>query len=283
MRPIDISCNIININRPQIPAKPENCHRIVLFSDIHLGHFPINPIKLLNKRILGAFNHLLFRRCKLHRENIIKLSQLLPEIAPNTVVCAGDLTSVSLDNEFDDALSMLTPFIGNDFLYVPGNHDIYISGAHCHQKLTEVFSKANNHRLDLSALPCVIMRDGIAFLLLNAAKPVAYHLSCGIIDDEIQEKADAALASVPQQMPCIAVCHFPALNANGKSPDWRHGLRHSEYLSDKLASGRLAAILSGHVHHPYSFFSENGGLQACSGSLTMHDSFIICDIIKNCK
>ncbi len=270
-----IETHILNIDRPEIPPKPNGAKRVLLFSDLHIGVFP-HLFQMLNKRALGAFNHFFRRRNRLKAENIIRLAELRPQINPDVTICAGDLGSVGLPEEFERAIEMLAPFVGDSFFYVPGNHDAYVRGSMPCVK--DAIERLNGGRKNAEKAVISLNSNDLKITLINAARPVAYHLSCGVIDVQMQEEIsgvsrDGALAS-------LAVCHFPAIEKDGSLVGWRHGLRGASFMRDMLTSGRFDAILSGHTHKPYISTFPDGGTQVCSGSLTLHDSFAICDIYQ---
>jgi len=268
-----IETHILEIDRSEIPPKPSGAKRVLLFSDLHLGVFP-RLSQMLNKRVLGAFNHLFRRRNRLRGENISRLAELRPQIAPDVTICAGDLGSVGLSEEFELALKMLEPFTGDSFFYVPGNHDAYVNDSMpCVKEAIERLNGGRwNSMKSVISLDCKELR----LTLINGARPLAYHLSCGVIDERMQEELagvsrDGAGAS-------LAVCHFPAIEKDGSIVGWRHGLRGASFMRKMLSDGRFDAILSGHTHRPYIFTFPDGGTQVCCGSLTLHNSFAVCDV-----
>ena len=266
-----VETHILNIDRPELPPKTDGARRVLLFSDLHIGVFP-RLSEMLNKRFLGAFNHFFRRRNRLKTENIVRLAELLPQINPDVTICAGDLGSVALDEEFEMAATMLKPFMGDSFFFVPGNHDAYVKAAL--PRLSDVFHRLNGGRFKLDELPISLNCNGLKFVMINAARTVAYHLSNGVIDKPMQER----ISSLTEGQGALAVCHFPAIDKDGSLVGWRHGLRGASFMRDMLADGRFDAILSGHTHKPYVFTLPNGCQQICSGSLTLHGSFAICDI-----
>ena len=291
-------CHLLTIDqKDNLPAKRDGCVRLLHFSDIHIGLHPSLRDLLFTKRILGYLNHLTRRRHRLHPEFITKLAALLPHIQPDAVLCTGDLSSIGLATEFQAAEQLLEPFRPYNLIYVPGNHDRYVSDDSALEALRQTFRHCNHwcndgappsrggndgappskYSLELDALPALVTIKGLALILLNPARPVAYHLSCGVLDAAMQTKLDALLATIPPETPRAIVCHFPPLMPNGALAGWRHGLRGAEFLAEKLTSGKVDAILSGHEHKPYQLKLPGGQLQLCAGSLTLAASYAVCD------
>ena len=262
-----------------IPSKPSGAVRILLFSDIHIGLRPSLRELLFSKRILGYLNHLVRRRSRIRPERIQRLADLLPEIKPDAVLCTGDLSSIGLSSEFLAAEELLQPFRPYHLLYVPGNHDRYVRDPDALETLRRVFRNLNPTGLELDTLPAIQQINHLAIILLNPARPVPYHLSCGILDEKMQQSLTNLLKTLPPQTPRIIASHFPALMPNGTLVGWRHGLRGARHLAEKLFNSEVDAILSGHEHHPYCFELGNGNCQLCAGSLTLASSYAICDFL----
>ena len=268
-----IETHILEIDRPEIPPKQDGAKRVLLFSDLHLGVFP-RLSQMLNKRVLGAFNHFFRRRNSLRPSNISRLAELLPQIAPDVTICAGDLGSVGLPEEFELALKMLEPFVGDSFFYVPGNHDAYVNDSMpCVKNAIE---RLNGGRWNLEKSVISFNCNELHLILINAARPLPYHLSCGVLDSRMQE----AISGVSRGCAgaSLAVCHFPAIEKDGSLVGWRHGLRGASFMREMLSDGSFDAILSGHTHRPYIFSFPDGRAQVCCGSLTLHGSFAVCDV-----
>ena len=263
-----------------LPEKASGQFRILLFSDIHLGLFPRHLREMLNKRAIGAVNHFFRRRHKICAEHIDGLAALMPRISPDVTVCAGDLTSVSLPEEFAWAERALTPILecsGENFIYVPGNHDTYVNDNAARISLAKTFSRLNRGRFLPESLPVAVEYSEVRLILLNPARPCGWLLSCGYLEGAQAEGLARLLdASVPGKAN-VLVSHFPALNGNGRYPGIRHGLRGAGDIARALAEGRAAAVLSGHVHRAYSYAMDNGCTQLCSGSLTLRGSFVVAD------
>src|SRR5437762_3454079 len=98
-------------------------------SDLHaLSLKGVSPFAFLShKRLGGAANLLLKRRAKHPVRLFEALVDDLNRVAPDHVVCTGDLVNLSLDAEFALARSLLDRIALGPagVTVVPGNHDIY--------------------------------------------------------------------------------------------------------------------------------------------------------------
>ena len=274
---VKLETYILDIDMAEPPPKPNGARRVLLFSDLHIGVFP-RVSQMLNKRLLGAFNHLFRRRSRLRADNVARLAGLLPRINPDVTICAGDLGSVGLPEEYELAIGMLAPFAGDSFFYVPGNHDAYVLNSM--PSMEDAIRRLNGGRWEPSKPVISLSCNGLRLVMINAARPVAYHLSCGVIDGRMQEEI-ASIHRDDGAVATFAVCHFPAVDKDGSLVGWRHGLRGATFMKTLLEEGRVDAMLSGHTHRPYVCTLPNGRSQICSGSLTLHGSYAICDAISD--
>ncbi len=257
--------------------------RILLFSDLHLGRIPTNLRQIRGKRWQGILNHQLLRRWRVRKENLFALARLLPELSPDLVLCGGDLTSVALPEEFAEAREALQPILdwcGPDrFCYLPGNHDLYVEETASRRALEESFAALNAGRWTRGELPVMFRTGDVEICLLDAARPVPWFRSYGVVDERMQTQFQECLKrmTAPHR---IVFSHFPVISERGGMPDGRHGILGAECVREALEKGQVEAVVSGHVHHPYQVQLPSGGWQFCCGSLTMAGSFLLLDFQK---
>ena len=79
-----------------------------------------------SKRLVG-YNSWVFRRKAIHRPEIAaELVRDIKTIAPDHIMCTGDLVNIALRREFINAASWLRNLGKPDRIsFVPGNHDAY--------------------------------------------------------------------------------------------------------------------------------------------------------------
>ncbi len=263
----------------KLPDKRPGDTRVLLFSDIHLGAPFESAGQIFSKRILGALNYHLKRKGKIRPERISRLAELMPRIAPDVTICAGDLTCISLPGEFARAEKELAPIMeqsGKDFLYVPGNHDAYVKREDGRKALNETFNRLNGGRFSLESLPQAVEYPGLRLILLNPARPTSWLLSCGYLEQGYAEEMNRLLET-DDGTACAAVSHFPAVDVHGDKLGYRHGLKGAQPLINALQTDKAAAVLSGHIHGAYSCNLPGGGTQLCCGSLTLHGTFTVAD------
>ncbi|MGI6354196.1 MAG: metallophosphoesterase family protein [Lentisphaeria bacterium] len=260
--------------------------RIVHFSDLHLGVFPPSFSNLPAKCILGAANYWLRRRRHFWAEMITRLAERLPALAPDLIICTGDLVNISIPEEFALAQKLLQPILdwaGERFLYVPGNHDAYVDDPRCREALEQTFFQLNSGRWQLSELPTTLQYDDIILLLINGAQPASFWLSNGILSEAEQARIDALMQEPcrPNEI-CLAVCHFPVLAPSGNALGlgWLRGLDGSECIRKYMQQREIDALLCGHMHRPFTVINRSGAIQICPGSLTLNATFAMVDCVQ---
>ncbi|HQC51705.1 MAG TPA: metallophosphoesterase [Lentisphaeria bacterium] len=261
--------------------------RIVHFSDLHLGVFPPAIFSLPAKCFLGAANYWLHRRRHFRPEMIARLAERLPALAPDLVICTGDLVNISIPEEFALARKQLQPILdwaGERFVYVPGNHDAYVDDPRCQEALEQTFFQLNSGRWQLSELPAILRHGDVVLLLINGARPASFWLSNGSLNETDQARINALLQEPrrPNEIR-LGVCHFPVLSSNGNSLGlgWLRGLDGGDSIRRHLQQREIDVLLCGHIHYPFTVTKPNGAIQICPGSLTMKATFAVIDRVPD--
>ena len=105
-------------------------------SDPHLSPLP-RPrwSDLMGKRATGYVNWVRKRRL-IHRTDVLaRVVRDLKASMPDHIAVTGDLTNISLAQEYAPARAFLES-LGRapDVTLVPGNHDVYVRGVHGHSR-----------------------------------------------------------------------------------------------------------------------------------------------------
>jgi len=255
--------------------------RIAHFSDIHVGRWPEERSAYFDKRLLGSLNYSLRRRRQFDRRLLPRVLQQLNLLAPDWVVCTGDLTSIGTRAEFTEALDGLVPIISSGpsrLIYVPGNHDAYVPRASCRVALEETFDALNAGRWSLSDLPQEVRLRGLRLFVVNECSPTNCFMSSGSLSGRSAERLRAWLAE-PREA-CerrVLIGHFPCRDGDGRPLGWRRGLKGWRLVDEALSEGRLDASLCGHEHRPFLRREENGAMEICAGSVTVHGRLNVLD------
>jgi 3',5'-cyclic AMP phosphodiesterase CpdA len=254
--------------------------RIVHFSDIHVGRWPREVSAFIDKRILGSLNFLLRRRRKMQPALVVRALSLIDSLAPDWVVCTGDLTCVGATAEFDAVLRVLGPYadrLGGRFIYVPGNHDAYVANRACRAALEATFRRLNGGRWELSDLPRELRMGGVRLVAVNECHPTNLFLSSGeVLPESQQHLRDWFGTPRDEREKRVFIGHFPCRDRSGHPLSRRRCLVGWQLIDEALSQGRLDVSLCGHDHRP--FVRQAGpGLEICAGSLTTYGRLNVLD------
>lgn len=253
--------------------------RIVHFSDLHLWCWPGTWRAVLDKRVLGCLNHLLRRRRSFQACRLERAAAQVSSLAPDWVICTGDLTTTGAPAEFAAACARLKPFRAaalRGFLYVPGNHDCYVHDVACQEALARTCAKLNDGRA-LADFPWVIEDRGLRLFLANEAHPTAPWLSCGWMDGQaggwLREHLAAPRAEREGR---VLVGHFPLRGADGRELSPRRHLAGAKELYELGVAGAYDVALCGHIHRAFRRDAP-GAMEICAGSLTLEGRVNVLD------
>ncbi|MDT8389993.1 MAG: metallophosphoesterase [Lentisphaeria bacterium] len=255
--------------------------RIVHFSDSHFGRPSFAPASLFDKRLLGTFNFLVRRKGELDERAVSRLYERMAELAPDIIVCSGDITCVGEPAEFAAALDAFRPFkalADTSFFYTPGNHDAYVSNSRCVGAMAAACRFLNPPGCDLPGdgfFDCSI--QGVDVALIHLAHPTNIFLSSGTLAPAVKVKLDTWCAG-DKSRPRVLVGHFPTRRADGAPLGRRRHLKGGQAISSHLAAGTVDLYLCGHIHSPFTRSFASGSLECCAGSLTMKHVYSIVDI-----
>jgi len=232
--------------------------RIAHISDLHVlsRHATKWRQVLFNKRVTGYANLLLHRGRVYRREY---LGAVLSDAAAwaDHVVVTGDITNLSLEEEFEEARALLEG-VGRtvEVTVVPGNHDVYLASVHVARRFRHYFGAFL--RSDLPALardlpagpfPCVKLRGPAAIVALSSAVPRPPFVASGRVGDAQLAALREVLAhpEVARRTPVILV-HHPPVDDRLCLAQLRDGLVDADRLRSVLASLDHGLVLFGHLH-----------------------------------
>lgn len=239
--------------------------RIAHVTDIH---WMVRPrlSQLTFKRALGAANLFLAGRSHHFDEGVQSaLVRDVRALAPDLVVCTGDLTATAIPEEFEKARTALAPLLDElDFFTIPGNHDVYTREAQRARRIHTFFGPWMGLEPDQ---PYPSRKDvgPVTLIGLDPNRPTSLE-SSSVVPRQQLEGLEAMLAEDDLAgQTILLLIHYPVISREGGLYDgFNHGLRNASELVQVLeqAPHRPTAILSGHVHHGYR--SE---LQLAQGSI----------------
>ena len=254
--------------------------RVLHFSDIHVG-LAVRHMEWKNwfsKRAVGAIN-LLRGRSKCFDDAREKIEAIVQFRAVNNidlVINTGDYTALGLETELREARRLVDPLMhpSENFITVPGNHDIYVdeikSHAHFFEQFRSVLYSDMPEYCRGGHWPLIrLAGPDVAVIALNSARPNPVPwVSSGCIPPEQLNILDEILADGRLHGRFIfIVTHYAPLLADGSSDTRMHGIINAERFLDKCRLIQSGAILCGHVHETYHVPAD--GLNCdiyCAGS-----------------
>jgi 3',5'-cyclic AMP phosphodiesterase CpdA len=234
--------------------------RIAHFSDLHvLALDGVGPTRFLNKRFTGWVNLRLKREHKHRPSHLRAVAQEVARAKVDHIIITGDLTNLALEQEFEAVRSLIDKELGDraeDITIVPGNHDLYTSGALRAQRFTRFFApylKSDLPELaaeiSLGRFPIVKLRGPVALIGLSSAVPRPPLVAAGELGEAQLEALQRILAhdEVRRRTPVIAL-HHPIHDPPSRVKAWVEGLRDSDRLIDAVAPIASGLLLHGHLH-----------------------------------
>ncbi len=209
--------------------------------------------QLMSKRLLGYLSWSRKRRAE-HRPEVLQaLVSDLGQQPFQHIVVTGDLTHISLPDEFLQARCWLES-LGNsrDVSLVPGNHDALVT-----VPLAEGLSRWAPY-MDSDAdlppdlcgqgFPSLRLRQNVAFIGLSSAVPTAPLSATGRLGQAQLDGLARVLAWAGQRALCrVVLIHHPPVPGLEK---WRKRLRDAAAVGHILNEQGAELVLHGHSHRP---------------------------------
>jgi 3',5'-cyclic AMP phosphodiesterase CpdA len=215
---------------------------------------------LLGKRITGYLSWRM-KRVKIHRPEV--LDQLMADMAqlkPDHIAVTGDLTNISLPQEFAGAAAWLRKLgAAQDVSVIPGNHDAYVeqpfdqSIGLWRQNMAGLMAGESGgpgavERPVMSAddFPYMRLRGPIALIGASTALPTKPFSAAG----ELGEHQLTRLAGMLEQLGkaglfrVLMIHHPPYVDHGGR----RKSLRDHAALREVLRQKGVELVLHGHTH-----------------------------------
>ena len=223
----------------------------VQLSDPHLSTLAnARWYQLLNKRLLGYISWRRNRRFE-HRSEVLEALQLdLLKTPPDHLLITGDLTHISLPDEFVQARQWLQS-LGSptDVTVIPGNHDAYVKvpwqQGLVHWQEYMVSDGAPNVAAQ-ALFPSLRIRGPIAFIGLSSAVPALPLLATGRVGKEQLHRLKSVLKETGRQgLFRVVFVHHPPVPGQEK---WRKRMVDDRALCEVLVEYGAELVLHGHMH-----------------------------------
>ena len=229
--------------------------RFIHISDLHFSKISYCLSQFFSKRWVGTINLLFSRKKKFHPKPLFSLIDLFAKRKADFLVVTGDLTSTSLNEEFQMAKDLFSSIeeLGIKCFFLPGNHDHYTKSAYRKRRFYNFFSNPVEHpELIISRFSlrhhCVeahMINDGYWLILLDTAKATSLLSSRGHFTKEIEHNFLSLLALIPKEDKIILANHFPFAQQESIRKILVRGKRLQEIIS---GNEQIKFYLHGHTH-----------------------------------
>lgn len=232
--------------------------RIAHVSDLHvLAPAGVELRRILfNKRVTGYAN-LLLKRARVYRRDYLLSVLSAAAAASDHVVVTGDITNLSLEGEYEEAVRLLEDAArSTEVTVVPGNHDIYLPAIHHERRFPHHFGGFMQSDLPALAVelpaghfPCVKLRGPAAIIGLSSAVPRPPFVSAGYLGAAQLAALGQVLQhpEVVRRTPVVLVHHCP-FDSRLRLEQLRSGLVDASAFRAALEPLACGLVLYGHLH-----------------------------------
>jgi 3',5'-cyclic AMP phosphodiesterase CpdA len=226
-------------------------------SDPHLSGWPWpQPGALLSKRALGFLSWQLRRRF-IHRQCLLdRVTADLAESRPDHIAITGDITNISLPQEFINAAAWLRKIGPPDRVTViPGNHDQYVALPWSeHLALWDAYMAGDDRPpsgidQESNRFPFLRRRGPIALIGVSTAEPMPYNSAAGRVGSAQLARLAAMLTELEAENLCrvVLIHHPPQRGATRR----RKALIDAAAFRDVIAQTGAELVLHGHTHRAH--------------------------------
>ncbi len=223
-------------------------------TDFHFWEIVLNPLRLLNKRAIGAANVLLKRRYEFLTDRAASYAEYAAGLGIRQVLITGDFASTATETEMAQGAAFVRSLEQHGLrpIVIAGNHDVYTFESRRKKRFERHFGPW----LPEKPLPCIHTLDGGTPVLFVPTVCPNYITSKGRISDAEVRSVEALLDTV--DAPVIVAGHYPLLQRTyGYEINPGRRLRNAEVLRRALGrSGPKVLYISGHVHR-FSYVQDD--------------------------
>ena len=238
--------------------------RIAHISDLHIpcaGDWPWRNM-IFNKRLTGAANLLTFRNDAPPFEVCEELVEDLRSQDIDHVILTGDLTNLSLEEEFERAHSLLST-IGDasKLSLIPGNHDKYVEQSVEDERFEFWFGPwmHGEGSEDHSYPYAKSIAEGVRLMGLCSAIPTPPFMSWGRLGEaQLTRLVGTARDTAAPGEFTIAALHHNLHPRGSARKDWSTMLKDREAFKDALFEARINLVVHGHTHEAHRMRLERG-------------------------
>ena len=233
--------------------------KLAIIGDLHLFTLRIHPRRLLSRRVMAQSNLWLNRRHRFNHALLPELTRRVLEVAPQMLLLSGDVTTSSLESEFEDFMTFARPLVGQEpgqagipGALVPGNHDRYTFKSRRVKRIEDLLS---------TVMPATfpdVRELGPSWRLLSLDSAIPNKVfSRGALGSTQLAEAEAVIRETPADQGLVVLCHYPCSLPPRVPSAWSHDLKEDAALRRALEAcpGRVVYV-HGHIHKPWHVLPE---------------------------
>ncbi|NQU63037.1 MAG: metallophosphoesterase [SAR324 cluster bacterium] len=221
---------------------------------------------VLSKRITGWLNHHKNPARQMRTELRSRLIDYLSITPWDYLVFAGDLTTLSLEQEFAEARRQMAPLIQKGtVIMLPGNHDRYTKKALNPDLMARTFSDCFpfNTRLSKSAgIRYLELGEQAVLFEIDMVCPRFHTSSRGAIKTDLIA-SQAFISRNYHDRLKLVVGHYPAFLPEPVKEGVLHKLAGKNRLQQFLVASNIDLYLHGHIHKTWQTTPPNQARPMC--------------------
>ena len=213
-------------------------------SDPHLSPLPVASfLELAGKRLTGWLNWQRKRRMVHDRAVLAAIVADLHAQKPDHIAVTGDIANIGLPAEYVNGRAWLdTVGAASDVSFIPGNHDIYVSGC---AGMAERAWGANMRGDGNESFPYVRKRGPLALIGVSSGVVTAPFMATGEVGAAQLEKLGARLEKLKAEgLFRVVTIHHPPVS---QSPHHKRLIDADAFMAVIAAHG-AELVLHGHDH-----------------------------------
>ena len=213
-------------------------------SDPHLSPLPVASFfELAGKRLTGWLN---WQRTRHNVHDRAVLDAIIADIKaqrPDHIAVTGDIANIGLPAEYANGRAWLDSIgSGADVSFIPGNHDIYVSG--CEAMAARAWG-AHMRGDDGESFPYLRRRGALALIGVSSGVVTAPFMATGEVGAAQLEKLGALLGRLKdEKLFRVVTIHHPPVSASAH----HKRLIDAEAFKAVIASHGAELVLHGHDH-----------------------------------
>jgi len=206
---------------------------------------------VFSKRITGRLNHRLNRAGHFQVNTRDRLLNYLKDTDWDFLIFSGDLTTLSLEEEFYEARKQLEPLIQKGaVIMTPGNHDRYTRNALNPDLMARAFSDCfpfNQEQSPAAGIHHLELSDQAVLFEIKMARPRFHHSSRGEIRTDLKTSSTFIKQNYQNHLKLV-VGHYPAFLPTNEKEGVMHKLAGKNRLQQFLVNNHIDIYLHGHMH-----------------------------------